>query len=115
MKKNEYSSVEDFLAQYTGEWNPSADHWQGLDFKWEDRVYRFQTDSMYNLSNTILPDGREARFGVYQKKNATCQGEAEYTLIGEYATVVESLECPLAGSTFGRVIANEDTELLGQD
>lgn len=55
---------EQFLSQYTGEWSPSDGHWFGLDFGWRGQEYRFQTDSMYHPTNTVLPDGREARFGV---------------------------------------------------
>lgn len=55
---------EQFLSQYTGEWSPSDGHWFGLDFCWRGQEYRFQTDSMYHPANTVLPDGREARFGV---------------------------------------------------
>lgn len=67
MRKNEYTSLDQFTSQYTGEWNPSEGHWLGLDFIWHGNVYRFQTGSMYNSNNTILPDGREAIFGLYKK------------------------------------------------
>ena len=59
---------EQFLSHYTGEWSPSDGHWFGLDFGWRGQEYRFQTDSMYHPANTVLPDGREARFGVYKKR-----------------------------------------------
>lgn len=61
---------EQFLSQYTGEWSPSDGHWFGLDFGWRGQEYRFQTDSMYHPVNTILPDGREARFGVYKNDSS---------------------------------------------
>ncbi len=35
MRKNEFESLEQFLSQYTGEWNPSEGHWLGLDFIYE--------------------------------------------------------------------------------
>ena len=76
---------EQFLSQYTGEWSPSDGHWFGLDFGWRGQEYRFQTDSMYHPANTVLPDGREARFGVYKKEGSA------YALIGEYATPQEAL------------------------
>ena len=68
---------EQFLSQYTGEWSPSDGHWFGLDFGWRGQEYRFQTDSMYHPANTVLPDGREARFGVYKKEGSA------YALIGD--------------------------------
>ena len=107
---NEYTNQDQFLSQYTGEWSPSDGHWLGLDFGWHGQVYRFQTDSMYNPQNTILPDGREARFGVYRKAGLS------YELIGEYATPKEALEqCKIENTLFGDIIIDESTELLGQD
>ena len=31
MRKNEYTSLEEFTSQYVGEWGPSDGHWFGLD------------------------------------------------------------------------------------
>ena len=76
MRSNQMTR-EQFLSQYTGEWSPSDGHWFGLDFGWRGQEYRFQTDSMYHPANTVLPDGREARFGVYKKEGSA------YALIGE--------------------------------
>ena len=87
---------EQFLSQYTGEWSPSDGHWFGLDFGWRGQEYRFQTDSMYHPANTVLPDGREARFGVYKKEGSA------YALIGEYATPQEALaQCRIQGMPAG--------------
>ena len=108
--KNEYTSCDQFLSQYIGEWSPSEGHWLGLDFCWKGQAYRFQTDSMYNAENTILSDGREARFGVYKKIGNM------YELIGEYATPREALEqCRIGDALLGDIIIDESTELLGQD
>lgn len=113
MRKNEYVSIHDFLKQYVGEWNPSEGQYLGLDFLWQGSEYRFQTDSMYNAVNTILPDGREARFGLYRKVNR--KPTAQYKLIAEYASVTDALTCIIDGKPFGEIIIHPDTELLGQD
>ena len=85
-------------------------HWFGLDFGWRGQEYRFQTDSMYHPANTVLPDGREARFGVYKKEGSA------YALIGEYATPQEALaQCRIQGMPLGDILEDESTELLGQD
>ena len=65
MRKNEYTSLDQFTSQYTGEWSPSEGHWYGLDFLYKGKEYRFNTGSMFNSENTILKDGREAVFGLY--------------------------------------------------
>lgn len=107
---HEQMTREQFLSQYTGEWSPSDGHWFGLDFGWRGQEYRFQTDSMYHPSNTVLPDGREARFGVYKKEGSA------YALIGEYATPQEALaQCRIQGMPLGDILEDESTELLGQD
>ena len=107
---NVFTNCKQFLSQYTGEWNPSDGHWHGLDFRWNGKVYRFQTDSMFNAENTILPDGRKARFGVYILHNSS------YKLIGEFATPQEALEkCVIENKLLGDIIVAEETEMLGQD
>ena len=92
---------EQFLSQYTGEWSPSDGHLFCLDFGWHGQEYRFQTDSMYHPVNTVLPDGREALFGMYKKEGSA------YALIGEYATPQETLaQCRIQGmpwATFSKM------------
>ena len=56
MRKNEFTSVEQFKAQYIGIWGPSDNHWLGLDFIYHGIEYRFNTGSMYSSRNTILPE-----------------------------------------------------------
>ena len=99
MKKNEYNSIEEFKSQYTGTWNPSECQWLGLDFSFNGKEYRFNTGSMYEKENTILPDGREAIFGLYIKSPEPIN-DPEYTLLAEFASMEEVLD---------------STELLGQD
>lgn len=116
MRKNEYTSLDQFTGQYIGEWNPSEGHWLGLDFVWQDNEYRFQTGSMYNSDNTILSDGREAVFGLYRKKSAEVNGKREYELLGEYADMQDVLQsCVIGGIPFADIIIDNDTELTGQD
>ena len=115
MRKNEYNSLEEFTSQYVGIWGPSDGHWFGLDFTYKGVEYRFQTCSMYETKNTILPDGREAIFGLY-RKNEDDGAEREYTLLGEFATMEEVLDSTCFGGVpFREVIMDDDTELQGQD
>ena len=116
MRKNDFASLDQFTSQYVGEWNPSEGHWLGLDFIWQNNEYRFQTGSMYNPENTILPDGRAAIFGLYKKMNSEDDSERDYELLGEYANMQEVLQsCVIGGIPFADVIVDEETELIGQD
>ena len=56
MSKNEFTSIDQFLSQYTGEWGPSDGHWYGLDFSWNGCKYRFHTGAMYESEPLTLPD-----------------------------------------------------------
>lgn len=115
MKKNEYSSLEEFKSQYTGTWNPSEGHWFGLDFIYRGQEYRFNTGSMYAKGNTILPDGREALYGLY-KKNSLSKSGQNYTPLEEFATMDDVLESVcIDGTKFAEIIIDPDTELAGQD
>jgi len=112
MRKNEYSTIEEFTSQYTGVWAPSEGHWFGLDFSFHGCEYRFNTGSMYHRQNTILKDGREAVFGLYRKNSIT----GEYTLLEEFATMEDALKSTaIDGVEFQTVIMADETELLGQD
>ena len=67
-------------------------------------------------NNTILPDGREAVFGLYKKISAGDDSEREYELLGEYADMQDVLlSCVIGGIPFAKVIIDEETELIGQD
>ena len=69
---------------------------------------------MCKKGNTILPDGREALFGLYKKINTELYGQ--YELLGEYADMHELLESRvIEGRLFSEVIMDDYTELLGQD
>ena len=112
MRKNEYTSLDQFTSQYTGEWSPSEGHWYGLDFLYKGKEYRFNTGSMFNSENTILKDGREAVFGLYLKNLA----DDSYILLEEFATINDALEsCCIKGKPFKEIIVDGDTELVGQD
>lgn len=120
MRINEYNSLEEFVSQYVGEWAPSDSHWFGLDFSYRGNEYRLHTGSMYNSESTILPNGREALFGLYIKMPANSESSiAEsytYNLLGEYADMPELLESKVICNTpFKEVIMDDSTELLGQD
>ncbi len=114
MRKNEYSSLEEFLSQYIGVWAPSDDHWLGLDFSYNRVEYRFQTGSMYETKDTVLPDGRIATYGLYRKNDES--GARDYILLGEFATMDDVLVSTcIEGKPFAEIIIDADTELLGQD
>lgn len=115
MRKNEYESLEQFLSQYTGEWNPSEGHWLGLDFIYEGVEYRFHTGPMYE-KEAVLPDGREVMFGLYRKNEIVTSDKKDYELLGEYADMQNVLESTvIQGRPFKDVIIDENTELVGQD
>ena len=112
MRVNEYKSLSDFTNEYTGIWDPSDCHWLGLDFKFDDCTYRLNTGSMYSKINTILPDGREALFGLYQSYNDS----SDYILLGEYADMDDLLDSRvIKGIKFRDIIINSSTEILGKD
>ena len=112
MRKNEYSTIEEFTSQYTGEWAPSEGHWFGLDFSYHGCEYRFNTGSMYNRQNTTLNDGSEALFGLYRKDIIS----GEYILLEEFATMDDVLKSTcIDGIVFKDIIMADETELLGQD
>jgi hypothetical protein len=110
-----YESIEEFKSQYIGEWSPSDEHWLGLDFEYNGVEYRFQTYPMYTEEITVLPDGREAIYGLYKKNNDTNQ-EHEYTLLDEFATTDEALESAcIDGIKFSTILMDDKTEITGQD
>ncbi len=90
---------EQFLSQYTGEWSAIRRALVWLGFWLARAGISFSDGFMYHPANTVLPDGREARFGVYK-------GSA-YALIGEYATPQEALaQCRIQGmplATFSKM------------
>ena len=115
MRKNEYTSLAQFCSQYTGVWAPSEGLWLGLDFSWHGQEYRLNTGSMYNPYNTILPDGREALFGLYKKRSPS-HSSTEYELLGEFSSMSDILSsCLIGDRPFSEIIMDDDTELLGQD
>lgn len=115
MRKNEFNSLEDFTSKYTGVWAPSEGHWFGLDFSYNGIEYRFSTGSMYEEENTILPNGKEAIFGIYRKNNDSTSTR-EYILIGEFSDMEDVLNSTcIDGVAFRDVITDDETELLGQD
>lgn len=115
MRVNEYNTIEEFTKEYIGLWNPSEGHWFGLDFKYNNVVYRLHTGSMYQQTNTILPDGRKALFGIYQLYNST-NTDYNYELLGEYADINDLLSSTVIDNrVFSEVIMDDSTEILGKD
>lgn len=115
MRANRYNSIDEFRTQYTGVWNPSENHWLGLDFSYDGVEYRLNTGSMYEKENTVLTDGKEAVFGLYKKNTDTLTGR-EYVLLKEFASLDDVLNSTcINGICFKQVIMDDKTELLGQD
>ena len=87
----------------------------GLDFIFRGNEYRFNTGSMYEEHNTLLPDGREAIFGLYKKNQRKKDGK-DYTLLEEFACMEDVLKSTcIEGIEFSKIIMDDDTELVGQD
>ena len=117
MRTNEFNSLEDFTAQYTGEWAPSEGHWLGLDFSFRNIEYRLQTGSMFE-SNT--DDLSAPLFFLYRKFKSKGHSSADvipdYQLIGSYFDMEELLNCTdIQDIPFKEIIMDDSTELLGQD
>lgn len=116
MRINEYNSLAEFTNEYIGEWSPSDGHWLGLDFAYSGKRYRLHTGAMYNAQCTVLPNGKEALFGVYifnENRDIKCR---EYLLIGEYPDMNSLLDnCFIDGKKFREIIMADDTEILGKD
>lgn len=109
MRKNEYTSLEEFKSQYIGEWAPSEGHWYGLEFKYKGAVYRLNTGSMYE-------DEEDKMFNLYLKKEDSESANKEYELIGQYESMNELLNARVINNMLFRdVIMDDDTELIGQD
>ena len=45
MRKNEYTSLEEFTSQYCGIRHPAEDKWFGLEFSWNGKEYRLHPKS----------------------------------------------------------------------
>ena len=114
MRINEYNSLEEFINEYNGIWNPSEGHWLGIDFKYDNMIYRMQTGPMYQQKITILPDGRDAVFGIYKQVDA--EKSNHFELLGEYADMNDLLDSSVIGNRkFKDIIMDDATEILGKD
>ena len=109
MRKNEYTSLEDFTSQYTGEWSPSDGHWLGLDFIYKGVEYRFHTGTMYD-------DESPCKFAIYRKMDSSQKNEKLYDLLKQFDSMEEVLNSTLINNhCFSEVIMDDDLELVGQD
>ena len=109
MRKNEYTSLEDFTSQYTGEWSPSDGHWLGLDFIYKGVEYRFHTGRMYD-------DESSCKFAIYRKMDSSQKNEKLYDLLKQFDSMEEVLNSTLINNQcFSEVIMDDDLELVGQD
>lgn len=119
MRKNEYNSLNEFLSQYIGIWDPSNGHWFGLDFLYNGVEYRLNTGTMYGEKDKIDNSGNVIQFGLYRKTNKKDPHHPDiylYELLDEKASVTALLDSlVIDGIPFKDVIMADDTELLGQD
>lgn len=116
MRINEYNNLNEFISEYTGIWNPSEKHWLGLDFQYQGIIYRLNTGSMYNVTDSILPNGQTALFYLYQLISPKCIIAQEYSLLGEFANMHDLLESQvIKEKKFREVIMDDSTEILGKD
>ena len=100
MRVNEYSTLEEFTKEYIGIWNPSEGHWFGLDFNYNGAIYRLNTGSMYQQTNTI------------HSTDTVCN----YKLLEEYADMNALLSSTVIDNrVFSEVIMDDSTEILGKD
>lgn len=118
MRINEFNNLEEFKSQYCGWWDPSEGKWLGLEFKYNNRFYRFHTGLMLDEKKPILPNGKEGKFCIYEmicekEKYPSCD---RYQLIGWYSDMDDLLErCIINGEKFEKIITEDDTEILAQD
>lgn len=70
---------------------------------------------MYEKEDTILPNGKEAVFGLY-RKDSDPKAKRRYILLEEFADMEDALNSTcIEGVAFIDVIMDDNTELLGQD
>ena len=118
MRKNEYNSIDEFLSQYTGKWNPSEGKWLGLEFKFKGKYFRFHTDDLSEAETNSSTGEKKKVFFVYEIicEEEDYPGFDEYRLIGSYSDMNEVLEnCRIGDEFFRNIIMFDETEILGQD
>lgn len=115
MRINEYRSLEEFTAQYTGEWSPSDGHWFGLEFRYEEHEYRLHTGVMHDGDPERDSEGREILFGLYAMKLHASEGE-QFIRLAFFASM-DDLLCytGIGNRPFREVIMDDSTEILGKD
>jgi len=106
---NGFKTIEEFLSQYVGIWDPSNNHWLGLDFAYDGKEYRFHTGDMYLLNDTNSNEN-QIKFGLYVKSNG------KYVLLYESESMQNIIESKVIdGKSFKEIITSENTILQGQD
>ena len=71
--------------------------------------------SIYEKEDTILPNGKEAVFGLYRKDNDT-KAKKMYILLEKFSDIEDALNSTcIEGKAFKDVIMDDNTEILGQD
>lgn len=66
MRINEYNNLEEFKSQYQGWWDPSDGKWLGLEFKYNNKIYRFHTGLMFEKKSQFCLTEKKASF-VFMK------------------------------------------------
>ena len=115
MMKDKRPTIDELRSQYTGEWNPSEEHWLGLDFSYHGKEYRLQTGPMYESVSTTLENGDEAVFGLYEKLPYPDNGR-EYRVLEEFSSFDDVLDSKcIGGIVLSSLLLDDETEFVGQD
>lgn len=105
MRTNEYTTLEDFLSEYTGKRDPANNLWYGLEFKYDNLYYRLD----YVSNNIML---MRMKFD----DNTSYPASSGYEIVGEFQSMNDLLECVIDGKKpFKEVITDQTTELLSKD
>ena len=115
MRINEYSSLEEFTSQFTGEWSPSDEHWFGLEFQYGGITYRLHTGLMYKEDPKFDVFGRDVLFGLYRSEQPL-NGESMFVRLASFASMEDLLDyAGIADRPFREIIMDDATEILGKD
>lgn len=122
MRVNEYNSLQDFIAEYTGGekmyWDDGTVHYIGIEFMYNGVYYRMCGHPCLEKDFPILPNGKKGKYTVLimHCKKQHYPGYDFYESIGWYADMDDLLEnCIIQGKKFRDVIMDDSTEILSKD
>ncbi|MDD6727969.1 MAG: hypothetical protein PUE08_01945 [Eubacteriales bacterium] len=104
MRINEYNNISEFISQYSGTWSPSNEQWLGLEFRYKDEYYRFDSGDNFSVSKIIFSD------------SDTYPMSSGYEPLIESETLESLLKKKMISNlTFADVIMADETEILAKD